>query len=916
MAIPIKLLIIEDSANDAELFAAELRSAGFEPKWKRVETEAGYRASLEELPDLIISDYRMPHFSGLRAVDLLHERGLDIPFILVSGAEGEEQAVEAMKHGVTDYLLKDRIGRLGNAVERALEQKRLRDERGRMQQQLAFQAMALSQLLEHSPAVIYALRVEGASVVPTLVSENITRLLGFTVTETLRYEWWVGQLHPEDRDKAIAGVSETLAHGASRTEYRLRHKNGDYRWVDDNRRVVYGPSNQPAKITGLWTDITERKQGEQALRESVEKFHQLAENINEVFWITDSVRNQMLYISPAYERIWGRTCDSLYQSPQSWLEAIHSDDRQRILEAAMAKQQLGEYDETYRIVRPDASVRWIHDRAFPVRTASGEVYRIVGTAEDITERKKLEEDLRKSEAELRVTFENAAIGVALVDAEGHCLKSNRALRQLLGYSKEELRGMVFTEFTHPDDVKADLTLWREMLSGVREHYQIEKRYLRKGGEVVHARLTASMVRGPAGKPQYAVGMVEDITEKKKLEAQFLRAQRMESLGTLAGGIAHDLNNVLAPILISCELLQMEEGDGDKRKLVGMIKGSAERGAELVKQVLSFASGIEGRRVAVQPKHLIREMANIACKTFPKSIRIRFNIANDVCMLLGDPTQLHQVLLNLCVNARDAMPTGGELTIAAENVLAGTSLPDIDQDAKPGAHVVIKVTDTGTGIPAEIRKRIFDPFFTTKEVGKGTGLGLSTSLGIVKSHGGFIRVHSQPGKGSTFEIWLPGKKAEELSAPRVEEVLLPRGHGELILVVDDEAFLRVMTSQTLEAYGYTVLTAANGADAVAIYSRNKDGIEVVLTDIMMPVMDGAALTLALRKINPTVRVIVASGLCDTEHHANAIRAGVKHFLPKPYHAERLLNSLYDILHEQKDCHPVPRPAQVPMTSPRG
>ena len=507
-----------------------------------------------------------------------------------------------------------------------------------------------------------------------------------------------------------------------------------------------------------------------------------------------------------------------------------------------------------------------------------------------------EEKLRRSEAEFRVTFENAAIGMALMDIDGHPLKSNAALQRLLGYSEEELRGMAFSEFTHPDDVEADLALYREMLAGKREHYQFEKRCLRKGGQVVHARLTTSVVRGPAGKAQYSIGMVEDITEKKQMEAQFLRAQRLESIGTLAGGIAHDLNNVLAPILMSCELLQMDARDEEACNMIGMIKASAERGASLVKQVLSFARGVEAQRIPVPLKQLMREMANFTRGTFPKSIRIQSHIPKNLWALSGDATQLHQVLLNLCVNARDAMPAGGELTMTAENIMVETRLPVMDPDTKPGPHVVIKVTDTGTGIPPAIREKIFDPFFTTKEAGQGTGLGLSTTLGIVKSHGGFVKVDSEPGQGSTFEVWLPAELGKELATPQVEEARLPRGNGERILVVDDEASLRALTRQTLEAYGYVVLTAANGGDALAIYSRHKDGIDVVLTDMMMPVMDGVALTLAVRKMNPVVRVLATSGLSDKEHQSKALGAGARLFLPKPYNAEMLLNSLAEILHD--------------------
>jgi len=651
----------------------------------------------------------------------------------------------------------------------------------------------------------------------------------------------------------------------------------------------------------LLSVLEDEKQAGQKLRESEERFRQLAENIQEVFWITNTAKNQMIYVSPAYEKIWGRTCDSLLQSPQSWLEAIHPEDLTSVREAALNRQSHGEYTEEYRIIRPDGTSRWISDRGFPVHNAAGEVYRIVGTASDITERKGLEADLRKSEAEFRVAFENAAIGVALVGTDGRPIKTNRALQDLLGYSGEELRALKFSEFTHPEDLEENLALFQEMLAGKREYYQMEKRFLRKGGNVVHARLTSSAVRGANGRPDCCISLVEDITEKKKLEAQFLRAQRLESIGTLAGGIAHDLNNVLTPILMSCEMLQLEAKDEDTRNLLGMIRTSAQRGAELVQQVLSFARGLEGRSVEVQPKHLIREIATIARETFPKSIRVQANLTEHLWIVEGDPTQLHQVLLNLCVNARDAMLAGGELTISAQNALANRDFPEAGRESKPHPFVVIKVSDTGIGIPPEIKEKIFDPFFTTKEVGKGTGLGLSTSLGIVKSHGGFINVESKSGQGTTFEVWLPASDGLAAVPAQAEKSPFPQGNGELILVVDDESQIRELTRKTLEAHGFGVLTARNGADAVVIYLRHQEAIEVVITDMMMPVMDGPGLTLALRTINPAVRIIAVSGLCNAQTQAKAVSLGANRFLPKPYSAETLLSCVAGVINEWPRAH---------------
>lgn len=297
---------------------------------------------------------------------------------------------------------------------------------------------------------------------------------------------------------------------------------------------------------------------------------------------------------------------------------------------------------------------------------------------------------------------------------------------------------------------------------------------------------------------------------------------------------------------------------------------------------------------VQVRHLLRDVEKIATDTFAKDIRVRTIIPSDLWTVAGDPTQLHQVLLNLCVNARDAMPNGGSLTISAENLALDAHYVAMNPEAHVGPYVFVTVEDNGMGITPEVMTKIFDPFFTTKELGKGTGLGLSTSLGIVRSHGGFIRVYSEPGRGTTFKVYLPAKTESSAAEAEAEAEELPRGNDELILVVDDEASVRQITQQTLEAFGYRVVVAADGAEALAIYARKGTEIAAVLTDMMMPIMDGPATIRVLRRLNPQLRVIAASGLAANGHVAEAASLGVKHFLPKPYTAETLLKALRDLL----------------------
>ncbi len=715
--------------------------------------------------------------------------------------------------------------------------------------------------------------------------------------EMAGYKDWLARLQSRIHEEKWA-VARAVSEGTS----SLHELKEVICWDGTRKTILHSAvplEDSDHKIDGAIAvneDITERKRAEATQRESELRFRQVVENITEVFWMTNLERSRVLYISPGYERLWGRRCSELYQSPRLWIEAIHPNDRDRVLAKWNAfTPGTNEYHEEYRIIRPDGSERWIRDRAFPVNDADGALQRVVGIAEDVTQFKQMEEELRKNEAELRVTFENAAIGMALVNMDGHPIKSNRALQHMLGYSEAELRRMPFTEFTHPDDVQTDSELYGELMSGKREQYQVEKRYLRKDGEIASGRLTVSVVRGAANEPIYAIGMVEDVTEKKKLELQFMRSQRIESIGALAGGIAHDLNNVLAPILMSCDLLKLDARDEVTRKLLNIIHASAKRGADLVRQVVSFARGTPGGHTTVQLGNLIREIATISRETFPKCINIRTVVPDNLWSLYGDPAQLHQVLLNLCINARDAMPTGGDLSITTKNVaLDAPGAASANPEARPGRYVVLRVQDTGVGICREIQNRIFDPFFTTKDPGKGTGLGLSTALGIVKSHGGFISLNSTPGNGAAFEIWLPASAAGKPPTAQRDDVQPTRGQGELILVVDDEAALRTLTKQTLEAFGYRVLTASDGFEAVGLYSDQKDEIKAVITDMMMPLMDGSMLIRALVDINPAVRMIALSGCINTEHRAEAVEPKAMKYLTKPCNVETLLASLHEIL----------------------
>jgi PAS domain S-box-containing protein len=410
----------------------------------------------------------------------------------------------------------------------------------------------------------------------------------------------------------------------------------------------------------------------------------------------------------------------------------------------------------------------------------------------------------------------------------------------------------------------------------------------RDGKALTVHCRATLIRNPNGQAKSLLIINSDITERKQLEEQFLRSQRLESLGVLVSGIAHDLNNALAPILIGVDVLRQSP---DKEEIIKTIEVSAKRGAEMVKQVLAFARGNDTNKTVIHVESLVKEMGRIVNDTFPKNIRCQVMVGGDVWTVMGIATPLFQVLLNLCVNARDAMPDGGSLTLTAENVLVNAEMATHHPDARVGDYVCISVSDTGQGIAPEQMENIFRPFFTTKDPGKGTGLGLSTSLNIIKNHGGFLVVNSQVGNGTEFKFHLPAFMERSSATPANDA--LPMGNGERVLIVDDEAIVLVIARTALENYGYRVLTATNGLEAISCLNEKPQGIDLVITDWIMPLMGGLATATAMRRIKPDIKIIAAAG-SEKETGDAADRLKVEAFIAKPFTVEKLLKTVQSVL----------------------
>lgn len=754
----IQILHLDDSPRDAELVQRKLEKAGLSCEITHVDNRQSFEAALQDRRfQVVLCDYNLPGYDGITALKLVRERHPFTPVMLISGSLNEEDAVKCLQHGATDYLLKERLDRLPAAVKRALAEVEELHKRQQAEMQIREQAA----LLDKAQDAIYVRDLEQRI---TYWNKGAERLYGWTSEEALNKR--ADELFSTDASaRHDEARRQILEKGEWMGELSQSTKTGSEIIVESRRNLLFDEKGNPKSILVINTDITERKRAASALAETEERFRQLAEQSSEVFWFINLNPQRLTYISPAVEKFVGLSAEQIYENPQVWMDAIHTDD-QTLVQEAWKWCLTGEaprFEAECRIIRQDKSVATMWVSGTPIRNEAGEIVRIGGTAKDISER-------------------------------------------------------------------------------------------------------------------------------KRVESQMLRTQRLESIGTLAGGVAHDLNNALAPILMSVELLRMEYPDATN--LIEMVETSARRGADMVRQLLTFAKGVEGARLLIQPLHLLKEMEKIIKGTFPKNIQVRTAFSKELKMILGDSTQLHQVLLNLCVNARDAMPNGGTLTLEAENAEIDAAYASSVAEARPGNYVVWRIKDTGTGIPAEILDRIFEPFFSTKGPDKGTGLGLSTVIGIIKSHGGFVRVYSVAGQGTTFTVYLPADTGGEdnLTGAVVASADAFRGNGETILVADDEPAVRQAARAVLTALNFNVLTAADGTEALIKVAENRAELRAVLTDLHMPHMDGLTFVRALKRMLPEVGIIVASGQLDEREAREFKTIGVTALLEKPFTQEKLMEAL--------------------------
>lgn len=775
--------------------------------------------------------------------------------------------MESLRNGATDYILKQRPERLVAAVRRALKDSVARRSRDRMAEELRQRDALLRNMMENVEDLVAVVAPDGRLI---LSSPSHRRLFGSYTpepgTEFLAY------VHPVDRSRVAMALRRALESGSSgQVEYRLVLPNTNERTLEGQGNVMFDEAGQQQGVLWVARDITERCIAERRILEQAA----LLDEARDAICVND-LDQHILFWNRSAERLYGWAANEAIGRNAN--ELLCQD--QVALRALKTLIQRGEWNGELQQTTRSGEQLVVASRWTLIRDEHGAPKSILVINTNVTEQKKAEQKIREQAALL----DKARDAILVGDLDRRIVYWNEGATRLYGWTPEDAIGRRIEDFLFSEKPRD----WEGILLELAEKGEWigELQQRTKDGREVITQCRQTLVRDASGQPTSILYINSDVTEQKKIEAQFLRTQRMESIGALAGGLAHDLNNVLGPIMMAADVIQADPRNQGNAGLIDLIGSSARRGAELVKQILTFARGMDAGRTSLQVANLVTEVVKLAADTFPRDVVVESTLADDLPSVQGDATQVHQILLNLFVNARDAMPGGGKIHARVQAVNVEQRLTPFYRVPVSGRFVLIEVADTGTGIPADILPKIFEPFFTTKDPGKGTGLGLSTVLGIVKSHGGFVEVASDPGKGTSFFVYLPAGEAPlQVTTPTEPS----HGRNEGILVVDDEAAILEITRETLAAYNYRVLTASNGEEAIGVFARNQSEIDVLVTDLVMPGMAGTILIGKLRQLKPGLRVIAVRGV-----PVNPRDLPVDHFLKKPFGTSALLQAVRTVL----------------------
>ena len=695
---------------------------------------------------------------------------------------------------------------------------------------------------------------------------------------------------PALRDAHTQGMNRYLNTGASEIFGQRLEMTAICR---DGRKIPVELSVNPIMVGGIrqfssfLRDISARRKAQEDLEQLAAHLANAQRIGNIGSWELD-LTSDALHFSAQALVIFGRSGSDLRATRKDFRDSVHPADLERhdrALGGALAAKR--DYEFEGRIIRPDGTVRWVELRGQATLGAEGTARSIAGTILDITARKESELSVLRSTKQFEEVFENAQAGLLVLDRQGRITLANRRAESLLERPRTQIAGLILKDVLIAGSLLPNAEAFPPLVFESEVSPLVPLRSKHEDGSDFFGEMALRAFETADGGG--VLVEINDTTARELHQRLEFRAQRMESIGTLSGGVAHDLNNSLAPILLCIDLLRVPRPEN--ASIIDTIERCAKRGAAMVKQLLTFARGSESKREKLVPTKLLDEMAGIARGTFPKNITVTTDFVPDPWAISADATQLHQVLLNLCVNARDAMPSGGTLQIAARNTKIDATFAGNFLDARAGRYLEWIVADTGDGIPPDVIHRIFDPFFTTKGPDKGTGLGLSTVLGIVRSHGGFLRVESVPGQGATFHIYLPASEASAASdAPFSEDGSNLKGNGETILVVDDEPAVREITGEVLRDRNFHVMLAADGTDALLKIADNPGAVRVVITDLNMPHLDGHQFVRALQRMVPDAGVIVASGTLTPKDLRDFKAAGVVTVIEKPFVQSELLRAV--------------------------
>lgn len=1014
MGTPLRVLILEDRPTDVQLILYELRLAGFEPDWSRVDTEEEFLTQLKSPLDIILSDFSMPSFDALRALLLLKERELDIPFIVVSGSIGEDVAVDVMKQGATDYLLKDRLGRLGTAVQNALTQAQLRKEKKVAEEARSSAEGMFRKLVDNSLVGVQILQ-DGKY---AFANSRIAEIFGYSVEELRALESWGNVVEEGDREMVANQVRRRLDGTDPYAHYVFKGLRKDHSVIEvevrSNRIELHG---RPA-VLGMLVDITESKRAEAEIQRTTDLLRAIAEWTPDAVFVKDHVGRYLLF-NPAAARFVGRRVEDVIGRDDT--ELFDPEGARLVMDRDRAVMASGEIDTGEEVLTAAGVTRTFLATKAPYRDKQGNVIGVIGISRDITQRKQAEAERDYLLARLRLQFERMPLGGLLTDADFRIIDWNSAAERIFGYSKEEVLGMgppfekivpqtwwpqesgilqriksgdmmansvnenltkdgrviicewnntplldaagqfmgmfsIAQDITDRRDAEQALRLRDRAIQAVTQGILItdpaqadnpiiyvspsfEKltgyttsevlgrncRFLqgpatdpetaarvrkaireaqpckveilnyRKDGTSFWNELSISPVTDDLGRLTHFVGSQADVTSRRKLEEQLRQVQKMEAVGRLAGGVAHDFNNLLTIINGYSELILDGLPASDPLvDYVEQIRRAGDRAAEMTKQLLAFSRKQMQQPVVLDMNSLIRETEKLLHRLIGADIELVLDLKSDLWKINADKGQMEQIIMNLILNARDAMPSGGSLVVATNNVELDENFASMHSEARAGKYVLLAVCDTGCGMDKETLARVFEPFFTTKDADKGTGLGLATVYGIVKQCDGHIDVYSEPGLGTTFKVYLPINGADDTAAITPLALTEPRRGNEVILLVEDESGVRSLATQILISNGYHVLEAGNGQEALAAIEQSAREIELVITDVVMPGMGGRQLIERIRDRLPDAKVLFMSGYTEDAIVRHGILSSEAEFLQKPFTATALKAKVREIL----------------------